>query len=148
MGKPQPQYCIKDNWETRLNLNISKEHSVYAPSQRATMLHCDITSHWLYAYAKWSWYNSLFWVHLTYWGWVTHKCISKVNIICSDNGLSPGRRHAIIQTNAGILLIWPLGTNISGISIKIHAFSFKKMHLKMSSVKWLSFCLGFNVLNS
>ena len=32
-------------------------------------------------------------------------------IIGSDNGLLPGRRHTIIWTNAGILLIWPLGTN-------------------------------------
>ena len=31
------------------------------------------------------------------------KC--KLTIIGSDNGLSPGRRQAIIWTNAGILLI-------------------------------------------
>ena len=54
-------------------------------------------------------------------------------IIGSDNGLSPGRRQAIIWTNDGILLIGPLGTNFSEISIEIHTFSFKKMHLKMSS---------------
>ena len=33
-----------------------------------------------------------------------------LSIIDSDNGLSPGRRQAIIWTNAGILLIEPLGT--------------------------------------
>ena len=33
--------------------------------------------------------------------------------IGSDNGLSPGRRRAIVWTNAGTLLIWPLGTNVS-----------------------------------
>ena len=37
-----------------------------------------------------------------------------------DNGLSPGRRQAIISTNAGILLIGPLGTNFSEILIEIH----------------------------
>ena len=42
---------------------------------------------------------------LTHWGRVTHKCVSKLTIIGSDNGLSPGRRQAIIWTNAGILLI-------------------------------------------
>ena len=42
---------------------------------------------------------------LTYWGRVTHICVSKLNIIGSDNGLQPGRRQAIIRTNAGILLI-------------------------------------------
>ena len=63
----------------------------------------------------------------------------KLTIIGSDNGLSPGRRKAIIWTNAGILLIQPLGTNFSEISIKIHIFSFKKMHLKMLSGKWQPF---------
>ena len=39
--------------------------------------------------------------------------------IGSDNGLSPIRRQAIIQTNAGLLSIGPLGTNFSEISTKI-----------------------------
>ena len=60
-------------------------------------------------------------------------CICKIIIIGSDNSLSPGRRQAIIWTNAGILLIVPLGTNFSEILIEIDTFSFKKMHLKMSS---------------
>ena len=47
-------------------------------------------------------------------------------IIGSDNGLSPNRRQAIIWTNAGIVLIRPLGTNFSPILIEIHTFSFKK----------------------
>ena len=41
---------------------------------------------------------------------MTHICVSKLTIIGSDNGLSPGRRQAIIWTNAGILLIRTLGT--------------------------------------
>ena len=52
-------------------------------------------------------------VQLTHWGQVTHNCIGKLAIIGSDNGLSPGRRQAIIWANAGILLIGPLGTNFS-----------------------------------
>ena len=52
---------------------------------------------------------------LTHWGRVTHICVSKLTIIGSDNGLSPGRRQAIIWTNAWILLIWTLGTNFSEI---------------------------------
>ena len=70
---------------------------------------------------------------LTDWGRVTHICVSKLTIIGSDNGLSPGRRQAIIWTNTGILLIWPLGTNAGEILIEIHIFSFKKIHLEMSS---------------
>ena len=45
-----------------------------------------------------------------------------------------------------MLLIWPLGTKFNEIFIEIHAFSFRKMRLKMSSGKWRSFSLGLNVL--
>ena len=76
-----------------------------------------------------------------------HICVGNLTIIGSDNGLSPGRRQAIIKTNAGILSIGPLGTNFNEILIGIQTFSFKKMHFKMSSAKWRPFCLGLNVLN-
>ena len=83
-----------------------------------------------------------------YWlieaGW--RICVSKLTIIGLDYGLSPGRRQAIIQTNAGILLTGPLGTYFSEILIEIYIFSLNKMHLKMSSGKWRPFCLGLNVL--
>ena len=75
-----------------------------------------------------------------------HICVVKLTIIGSDNGLSPGRRQAIIWTNAGILLIGTLGTNFIEILIGIQTFSFKKMHLKMSSAKWRPSCLRLNVL--
>ena len=76
---------------------------------------------------------------------MTHICVGKLTIIGSDNGLSPAWRQAIIWTNAGILLIGPLGTNFSEILIRIQTFSFTKMHLKMLSAKWRPFCLGLNV---
>ena len=85
---------------------------------------------------------------LTHWGRVRHICVSKLSIIGSDNGLSPGRRQAIIRNNAGILLIGPLGTNFNEILIEIYTFPFTKMHLKISSGKWRPFCLGLNVLNN
>ena len=64
-------------------------------------------------------------LQLTHWGRVTHICVIKLTTIGSDNGLSPGRRQAIIWTNAGILLIGPLGTNFSEILIRIKTFSIK-----------------------
>ena len=85
---------------------------------------------------------------LTHWGRVTHICISKLITIGSDNGLAPGRRQAIIWTNAGILFIGLLGTNFSENLKEIHTFSFKKIHLKIWSAKWRPFCLSLNVLNS
>ena len=84
--------------------------------------------------------------HLTHCGRVTHICSVEISIIGSDNGLSPGRRQAIIWTSASILLIGLLGTNFIGISIGIETFSFKKMHSNMSSAKWRPFCPGLNVL--
>ena len=72
--------------------------------------------------------------------------LGKLIIIGLGDGLSPGRRQAIIWTNAGMLLIWPSGTNLNKMMITIHIFSFKKMHSKMSSAKWRPFCLGLNVL--
>ena len=84
---------------------------------------------------------------LTHWGLVSHICVGKLTIIGSDNGLSPGRRQAIIWTNAGILLIGPLGTNFSEMTeifIEIYIFSYKKMHLNMSG-KWWPFFLGFKL---
>ena len=86
------------------------------------------------------------WWLLTHWGRVTHICVIKLTIIGSDNGLSPGRRQAIIWINAGILLIGPLGTNFSENLIGILTFSFTKMRLKVSSAKCRPFCLGLNVL--
>ena len=77
---------------------------------------------------------------LTHWGRVMYKFIDSLPIILSDNGLSPGRRQAIIWNNIVILL------NFSELLIEIHKFSFNKMHLNMSSGKWQPCCLGLNVL--
>ena len=71
---------------------------------------------------------------------MTHICVSKLTINGSD-----GQRQTIIWTNSGILLIGPLGKIFSEIIIEIDTFSFKKIHLIMSSGKW-SFCLGLNIL--
>ena len=139
--------------------------------------HCDITIHgWCHIYMMTVdsftvvdaiWCHGIWWIlihvmayctvtpsqylnqyDLTHWGQVTHICVGNLTIIGSDNGLSPGRRQAITWTNVGILLIGPLRTNFSGMLIEIHTFSFKKIHLKMSSRKWWPFCLGLNVLTS
>ena len=61
-------------------------------------------------------------VYLTHWGRVTHIFVSKLSINGSDNVLWPG---------------WHVGTYWSENVIEIHTFSFAKMHLKMSSAKWL-----------
>ena len=60
---------------------------------------------------------------LTHWVRVTHICFSKLTIISSDNGLSPGRLAAwwhqtITETNNVLLPIGPLETNFSKFHCK------------------------------
>ena len=57
---------------------------------------------------------------------MTHICVSKLAIISTDNGLSPGRRQAIIWTNAEIVLIRTIGTKFSEIVIRVQIFLLKK----------------------
>ena len=71
-----------------------------------------------------------------------HICVGKLVIIGADNGLSP----AVIWTNDRTLVFLPYGTNFKEILIAFHTFSFRQMHLKMSSGKWQPFCLDLNVL--
>ena len=61
---------------------------------------------------------------LIYWSRVTHIYVVYLTVIGSGNGLSPGRRPAIIWTRAGMMSIEPLGTNFSEILIGIKTFSF------------------------
>ena len=56
---------------------------------------------------------------LTRWGRVVYMCVSILPVISSDNGLTSGRRQAIIWTNAWMLLIGPFGTNFSEVAIEI-----------------------------
>ena len=77
---------------------------------------------------------------------MTHICVRKLTIFGSDNGLSPCRRQVIIWINTGMLLTRTLVTNFGEIFGEIHTFSFKKMHLKMSSVTWRQFRRGLDVL--
>ena len=60
------------------------------------------------------------------WGRMTRICVGNLNIIGSDNFLSPGRRHAIIWTDAGILLIGPSETYF-GEMIHFHWRTFENV---------------------
>ena len=71
-----------------------------------------------------------------------HISVSKLTIIGSDNGLSPGRRQAIFWTNAEILLIQTLGTNFTEIW---NSYIFIQENALKMSAKWRPFCLSLNV---
>ena len=77
---------------------------------------------------------------------MTHICVSNLNIMGSDNGLLPGWHQGIIWTNAGILLIGPLGRNFGGILIEIDTFSFQENSFENIVWKWRPFYLSLNVL--
>ena len=83
---------------------------------------------------------------LTHGGRVTYINISKLTIIGSNKGLSPGRRQAIIWTNVGILVMQTLRTTFSEIISEINAFSLKKCLWKylrygvnFSRLQWVNF---------
>ena len=75
-----------------------------------------------------------------------HINVSKLTIIGSDNGFALSRWQAIIWTNAGMFLTRFLGTHFSEILNEIYTFSFKKVHLILSSGKWWPYCVSLNVL--
>ena len=61
---------------------------------------------------------------LTHWGRVTHICVISLIIIGSDNGLLPGRRQAIIWTNAGILFFFFFFSTKLYFTSFIHSYTF------------------------
>ena len=134
---PHCQIDTKEHISVKFHLNFNGFHS------RKCTWKCCLRNGGQFVLAPMCSAESVFmsWHHpdLTHWGRVTHICVGKLTIIGSDNGLSPGRRQAIVWTIAGILQIGPLGTNFSEILIGIQTFSLKKMHLKMLSAKWCPF---------
>ena len=58
--KTKPCDCIHQGGVVDIDLlwqNTSRDHFVYSPSQWVMMFHCNIISHWLGTYAKWSLYK-------------------------------------------------------------------------------------------
>ena len=75
-----------------------------------------------------------------------HICVGDLVTIGLDNGLSPGRRQAIIWIYAVIVLIGLFGNKLQWNLIWNRKFPFKKMHLGMSAAKRWPFWLSFNGL--
>ena len=135
MKMEQENHCDNKIWYIYISLAMySSYETMICSTSRELSTICTLV-----CFLFWYGLISPICIDLTHWGRATHICVGKLTTIGSDNGLSPGRRQAIIWTNAGILLIGPLGTNVSEILIGIKPFSFKQMHLKMSSAKWRPF---------
>ena len=89
-------------------------------------LTCTCTYTYVYICWRKNWFLP---IRINHWSRVTHICVGKLIIIGSDNGLSPARRQAIIWTNAAILLIRPLGTNLF-----IQENAFENIACEMASI--------------
>ena len=79
---------------------------------------------------------------------MTHICLSKLDIIGSDKGLSPEQRQAIIWTNAGILSIRHLRTNFSQILIKFSNIFIQENAFENAVCEIAAIFLGLIVLKS
>ena len=126
--------CVtRSQWVNQplLIVSVSCTYSLYSPPLCLQMVWCLLapdqqkTQCWLSHTQRNTCVENFTWwkkkinsIHAdtTHWGRVIHICIGKLTITGLDNGLSPGWRQAIIWTNAGILVIGPLGTNFSEIS--------------------------------
>ena len=66
-------------------------------------------------------------------------CVGKLTNIGSDNGFSQRPRQAIIWTNVGILLIWPLGINFHDFFYRNSNIFIEENMLILSSAKFCPF---------
>ena len=131
--------CIKA-YSSRYDIHI-RYFSLPWPSMRNLNNQCNLLD--IIAYLSkipWIFRRATAWNYLEIW--LMNELFSWYS-----TGASFQIFYNIIYTNAGILLIGPLATNFSEILIEMYMFSFKKMHLKMSSGSWGPLCLGLNVLN-
>ena len=55
---------------------------------------------------------------------------------------------AKLLTGSNVTYYQPLGTNFSKIVVKIHIFSFMRIHFKMACAKWRPFCPRTDDLNN
>ena len=145
------QHPAKRSTNRPIYKRIKIKYKINRPTNSATgLLAYKTVSQLKVKHFNTTWYHFaiIFRIVLTHWGRVPHICVGNLTIIGPDNGLSPGRRQAIIRTNAGLLSNGPLRTCFSENLIKkTQEFSFKKMLAKMSG-KWRPSCLDLNMFMS
>ena len=78
---------------------------------------------------------------------IPYNFVNSVTLV--THVLKPCRCKLSSSLTTDILLLLSIGTlttNFSEILSEMYTFSFKKMHLKMSSAKWRPLCFGLSVL--
>ena len=66
---------------------------------------------------------------------MTDICVGNLVVIGSDNGMSPGRRQAIISANTG-MLIAPSWTHFSEILIGVRENAFETVVCTMAAIRF------------
>ena len=92
-------------------------------------------------------FNTIRVKYLTHWGRGTHICVSKLTITGSGNGLSPGRRQAIIWTNDRNCWLDPWEQTSVKSESKFIRFHSGKCIWKCRLENGDPFYLGLNVLS-
>ena len=164
-AKPLPEqmlaYCQLDSWE-QISVKFEFEFYHFHPRKCMQNVVCKMSAilsrgSWLLTDAQYASHHLvaaafhciISWLQLQWWmnpnitanidfnlsPLIPHYASVNRVSIGSDNGLSPFRRQAIIQTIAGLLSIGPLETNFSAIWFGILSFSFQTMHLAMPFAK-------------
>ena len=78
--------------------------------------------------------------------WLKYPLICLSRLDCCNRRNSVEAKWILSMTELNSWSQDPLSLyRIKFVLINIHTFSFKRMHLKMSSAKWRPFCLGPNV---
>ena len=99
---------------------------------------------------RWHWYLKFFILEdkdlLTQWGRVMYICVSKLGHLWFRQWLVAWLAPSHYLNQCWNIVNWTLGNKLHWKFFKLYTFSFKKMHLKMPSGKWLPFCLSLNEL--
>ena len=101
----------------------------------------------------------IFWLHLIFRGMtlkvvlthlplVSHICVNESSQHRSDNGLSPIRHQAIYLNQCLDIVNWTLENKLQWNFNENSKFSFRKMHLKISSAKWRRFSRGGGLMRN
>ena len=97
------QCWVIDNWN-RLQWNFNQNTNLFISENASEDIVCQIMAVGLGGDELN--HTQMITLHFkTHWGRVTHICVSNLTSIGPGNGLSPGRRQAIVWTNVGGILL-------------------------------------------
>ena len=110
---------------------ICIDHSVHVPSQWETTLHCNVFSHWLGTYTKWS-------LHMVSGIFVNSLCSRDLGQHWLRQWLVAWRHQAITWINVDWSSVTSSGIHIWAISQEMPQLSVTKIYLNITYMKFHS----------